>query len=86
MNEIPEDLRDLIDEYLDGVIDEGRLNELDARLHGDIEARRYFVRYCRLHTDLDLEARAQQAGQRAMKSVNEPERSTVPSARTGRRA
>ena len=86
MNEIPEDLRDLIDDYLDGAIDECRLQELETRLQADDQARRYFVRYCRLHTDLDLEARAQQAGERAMKSVNEPNRTAVPFARFGGRA
>jgi hypothetical protein len=66
----PEDradpLMDLIDDYLDGRLDEARTQQLEARLRDDAEARRFFVRYARLHTDLHLEARARQAGERAL--------------------
>jgi ferric-dicitrate binding protein FerR (iron transport regulator) len=63
---VPDPLRDLIDDYLDGRLDEARLQELEAALRADAGARRYFVRSARLHTDLHLEARAQRAGARAL--------------------
>jgi ferric-dicitrate binding protein FerR (iron transport regulator) len=77
-NDIPEDLQDLIDEYLSDSIDQSRLKELEARLLADEEARRYFVRYCRLHTDLDLEARARKAGAHALASIDQAEPSPTP--------
>jgi hypothetical protein len=43
INELPDDLRELIDDYLEDAIDERRLKELEARLRADIEARRYFA-------------------------------------------
>ena len=62
MNEpdaVPEPLQDLIDDYLDGLLDEAGTAELEELL----AARRrrpgeHFVRYARLHTDLHLEPRA----------------------------
>ena len=56
--QVPEPLRDLIDDYLSGLLDEGGVRRLEEALRGDPEARAYFVRYARLHTDLHLEARA----------------------------
>jgi hypothetical protein len=84
LHEIPEDLQDLLDEYLDGSIDEVRLRELEARLLADAEARGHFVRYCRLHTDLGLEARARQAGDRALRSIALVENNPVPTPRRWR--
>jgi hypothetical protein len=81
-SDIPDDLRDLIDEYVSGVIDEARLKELEAHLLADADARRYFVGYCRLHTDLELDARASQATDRALQSIDQ--RSSVPPQVTGR--
>jgi hypothetical protein len=69
-DEMPDDLRDLIDDYLAGAIDEARLQALEGRLHADAAARWQFVRYCRMHTDLHLEARAHQAGRRAMRTID----------------
>ena len=54
-----EPLRALIEDYLTGQIDEPRLRELEAYLRDDPEARREFVRYARLHTDLHFELRAE---------------------------
>jgi anti-sigma factor RsiW len=51
-------LRELFDDYLDGRLNEARLRELEDRLRADAESRRTFVRYARLHTDLQLELRA----------------------------
>jgi ferric-dicitrate binding protein FerR (iron transport regulator) len=71
--EIPEDLRELVEDYLSGAMDEARLLELESRLRSDPEARWHFVRYCRMDTDLHLEARAQQAGQRALRAIDQLE-------------
>jgi ferric-dicitrate binding protein FerR (iron transport regulator) len=65
----PAPLKDLIDDYLSGLLDEARLAELEQCLLGDAEALRYFVRYARLHTDLHLEARAWQASDRALEWI-----------------
>lgn len=62
-------LRDLIDDYLDGRLDEAQTQELDALLCADAGARHYLIRFARLHTDLYLESRAQQAGARALERL-----------------
>jgi hypothetical protein len=77
-SEIPEDLHDSIDAYISGSIDERRLKDLEERLRADEEIRRYFVRYCRLHTDLELEARARQAGAHALKTIDRAEPAGTP--------
>jgi hypothetical protein len=65
-----EPLDALIEDYLTGRIDEPRLQELEARLRDDPEARRAFVRYARLHTDLHFELRARQASERVMEAID----------------
>jgi hypothetical protein len=64
--QLPEPLKDLIDDYLNGLLDEAQMAELEKCLRADARARRYFVRYARLHTDLHLEVRARQASQLAL--------------------
>jgi hypothetical protein len=66
---IPEDLKDLIDDYLADLLDEAGMRRLEARLLADEAARHYFTRYCWLHTDLHLEARARQVGERALQAL-----------------
>jgi ferric-dicitrate binding protein FerR (iron transport regulator) len=69
MNEpepVSEALQALIDDYLAGLLDAERLRALEDLLRADAAARRHFVRYARLHTDLHLEVRARQAGARAL--------------------
>ncbi len=68
---VPEPLKDLIDDYLGGLLDEAGTSKLEELLRGDADARRYFVRYARLHTDLHLEARARQASARALDRISE---------------
>ena len=75
-NDIPEELRDLIDDYISGTIDADGMRKLEARLLADADARGYFVRYCRLHADLDLDARARQAGERALQTIDQSENAT----------
>jgi hypothetical protein len=67
--QLPDRLRDLLEDYLDGVLDEAGLEELEAYLLADERARQYFVRYARLHTDLHLEVRARGAGARALQRI-----------------
>jgi hypothetical protein len=62
-------LKDLVVEYLDGLLDERGLQELEDHLRSDSHAREYFVRYARLHTDLHLEMRARGAGARALEQI-----------------
>jgi hypothetical protein len=69
--DVPEPLRNLIDDYLDGLLDENGIQELQEFLCADAELRSYFVRYARLHTDLHLEVRARQASQRALDSIRQ---------------
>jgi ferric-dicitrate binding protein FerR (iron transport regulator) len=61
--------QDWIDDYLHGALDEEKMRELEERLRADPDARRYFVRYARLHTDLHLEMRARRAGARALDRI-----------------
>jgi ferric-dicitrate binding protein FerR (iron transport regulator) len=76
--DIPEDLRELIDAHVAGTLTEVQLADLDARLCADADARRYFVRYCRLHADLGLLVRAQRAGSRALRQLDGPEPPAAP--------
>ena len=71
-SDVPDDLKDLIDDYLAGQLDEAGMSRLEERLRAGAAARRYFVRYCRLHTDLHLEVRARQVGERALRALAEP--------------
>jgi hypothetical protein len=74
MNEpenVTELCKDLIDDYLSGLLEETRMRELEERLRADAGARRYFVRYARLHTDLYMEVRARQAGTRALDRIDQ---------------
>jgi hypothetical protein len=68
---MPEDLNKLLDDYVDGTLDEAGLEALEERLRVDEESRAHFVRYCRMHTDLELESRARRAGQRALRTIAE---------------
>jgi ferric-dicitrate binding protein FerR (iron transport regulator) len=86
MNEpVSEHVKDLIDAYLGGSLDENQLAELDQCLRADEAARRYFVRYARLETDLHLEVRAQQAGTRAMARIEGQSAAGRPARRARRR-
>lgn len=75
-------LRPLVEDYLNGTLDEARMAELEGRLRADADARRYLVRCARLHTDLHLELRARQASERVLDAID---LQTVPPARRRRR-
>jgi ferric-dicitrate binding protein FerR (iron transport regulator) len=74
MNEheqVPDGVKDLIDDYLEGLLDEAQMRALEERLSAGPELRRYFVRYAGLHTDLHLEARAQEATERVIAQIEQ---------------
>lgn len=78
-----EPLAALIEDYLTGQIDEPRLSELEARLRDDPEARREFVRYTRLHTDLHFELRSREASARVLDEIDREPASAGPPPRPG---
>jgi hypothetical protein len=61
----------LFDDYVNGLLDATRTRDLEAWLLADVEARRAFVRYTRLHTDLLLELRARKASDRALELIGQ---------------
>ncbi len=72
MNEydtISEPLRNLIDDYLSGLLDEAGTAELDRSLREDPAGLRYFARYARMHTDLHLELRSHQLSSRVLEQI-----------------
>ncbi len=66
----PERLAGLVEDYLNGLLDEGGMKELEDRLRAEPDARRHFVRYARLHTDLHLEVHAREAAGRALDHID----------------
>ena len=56
--DLPERFQELLDDYLDGRLDEAGVRELEALLRADTAARRHFVRYAGLHTELRRVAEA----------------------------
>jgi hypothetical protein len=68
---VPDAFRNLLDDYLSGLLDEAATQELEARLIADEELRRFFVHYARMHTDLHFELAARQSGDRVLKMVAE---------------
>jgi hypothetical protein len=66
---LSDELKNLIDEYLTGAIEDDGVKRLDELLRADADARLYFVKYCRLHTDIYEVARASRATTSALKSL-----------------
>jgi hypothetical protein len=64
--EIPDRLRDLIDECCADLLDEAGLRELEAGLLSSEPARRYFVEYWQMHAELGFSARARRAASAAL--------------------
>jgi hypothetical protein len=69
---LPDFLKDRIDDYFSGLLDEARVRELEEHLGADELALRYFARYARLHTDLHLEVRSHQLSARVLEQIREP--------------
>jgi len=68
-------VKELIDRYLAGSLDEAQMEELEQHLLRDVELRRYFVRFARLNTDLHLEAHARLTSRRALDQINHLQKS-----------
>jgi hypothetical protein len=68
---LPDHWKELIDDYLDGLLDEAGMQELDGLLRTENDARHYFVQYAQMHTDLYLEARARIAATRALENLEQ---------------
>lgn len=64
-----EPLDALIEDYLNGLLDEPRMLALEDRLRADPAARGQFVRYTRMHTDLLLGLRARKASARVLDAI-----------------
>ena len=73
MNNLPDDSKARIDEYLDGTLDADGMRRLEEDLRTSPAARDYFVRYSGLHRDLFLDARTHRAADRALANID-PER------------
>lgn len=67
--EIPEEVRDLFDEYCSEVIDDERLGVLEEHLLDDEKARRAFAEYFHLHTELRFAIRAGRVAGEALDQV-----------------
>src|SRR3954447_7470161 len=76
----PDLLAALFEGHLNGQLDDARTGELEARLLADAEARRAFVRYVRLHTDLVFELRARQASDRVLNLIDQNMPTAAPAA------
>src|SRR4051812_32944668 len=76
----PDPLAALFEGHLNGRLDDARTGELEARLLADAEARRAFVRYVRLHTDLVFELRARQASDRVLNFIDGEMPAALPAA------
>lgn len=69
MSLLPDDLRDLFDDYLDGTIDAAGMTRLESSLRENEAFRAEFVRYGRLHTDIALQCRTERATEIALREI-----------------
>jgi hypothetical protein len=60
-SDLPGDFLDLVDAYCSGLIEDGDLARLEARLLDGAAERRYFVEYFHHHTEIQFATRAAQA-------------------------
>ncbi len=74
---LPAEFRDLIDAYCDGRVDDAALRRLETYLLAHPEARREFVSYFQMHTELEFAVRARQAAATVLDwvSIEEPKES-----------
>ncbi len=70
----PEGLRDLIDAYCGDTIDDEQLRRLEAHLLADAAARREFVAYFQLHTELHFAVRARRAADAVLGLIDDRRR------------
>jgi hypothetical protein len=76
--DLPEDLLALLDEYCNDVIDEERLRALKAYLLADEAARREFVAYFHLHTEMQFAVRARRAADSVLAMIDDEPRRRGP--------
>ncbi len=69
---LPQEIRDLLDAYCDDLIDDDRLRKLESYLLADEDARRAFVTYFQLHTELRFVLRAHRAVDSVLQSIDDP--------------
>lgn len=67
--ELPEEFRDLVDGYCDGLLNEDEVGRLEGCLLGSAEARREFIVYFQMHTELAFAVRARGAASAALGQV-----------------
>ena len=68
-DEIPDALKDLIDEYCSGSIDEAGVQRLEQLLSSSEVFRQYFIRYARLQTDLEQIVKASHSSKSALRVI-----------------
>jgi hypothetical protein len=69
--DLPAEFRDLLDEYCSDTIDDERLGKLEAYLLADEAARREFVAYFQLHTELLFAVRARRAADSVLRLIED---------------
>jgi hypothetical protein len=69
--DIPDDVLRLVDGYLAGELDEAGTADLDRALREDTAGRAYFVRFCKLETDLQAAVRVRAASARALDALGD---------------
>jgi ferric-dicitrate binding protein FerR (iron transport regulator) len=67
--DLPGDVRDLLDAYCSGLIDDAGVARLEDILRQDARARREFVEYFHLHTELQFAIRARRATAEVLEQV-----------------
>jgi len=75
---LPPRVRDLIDDYLDGTLDNAGLKELEADLESNAAIREYFARYVGTHVDLGFELAARAATDRTLVQLRSTSESRPP--------
>ncbi|CAN5438259.1 hypothetical protein BH11PLA2_BH11PLA2_44200 [soil metagenome] len=64
--------RELVDAYLDGIIDVAQLEQLESLLREDDSARAFFAKYAQTHTDIAMEVASRTATERVLARIAVP--------------
>ena len=83
--EIPDRLRDLVDDHCADLIDEAGVRDLEALLLESEPARRYFAEYWQMHAELGFTSRARRAASAALSRFEGAPPPDARFARSGRR-
>lgn len=76
MNHLPDDMKNLFDEYLEATITPERLQQLEQYLRADETLRASFVRYAQLHTDLLWNLRVERLTEQTLAKLPAPPRAS----------